>query len=105
MQRQLSEREGQLREKAEEHKKLVEMTVVSKKEEGREESSSSPLASIGKRCLGEKHQEMIQSQSIAIGELRKKMNDLISTSPPGVLSRRERERERERERASVHHPV
>lgn len=81
---QLSEREGQLKEKMEEHARLLKM--MEKWKEEKEEKASVPLAGVGKRCIGEKHQDTIQSQAVAISELRRKIHDLVSASPPGKES-------------------
>ena len=83
---QLSEKEGQLKEKVEEHARLLKM--MEKWKEEKEERTSVPLTGVGKRCLGEKHQDTIQSQAVAISELRRKIHDLVSANPPG---KRERE--------------
>ena len=52
---------------------------------GREEASS-PLSSIGKRCLGEQHEKVISSQQHALIDMRKKVNDLMTNKPPGTMS-------------------
>ena len=46
---------------------------------------SNSLVSIGQQCLGENHEKVINSQQHAINDLRKKMNDLMISKPPGLL--------------------
>ena len=46
---------------------------------------SNSLVSIGQQCLGENHEKVINSQQHAINDLRKKMNDLMISKPPGLF--------------------
>lgn len=40
------------------------------------------LVAMGHRCLGENHQQIIQSQCHALRDMRRKINDLMTAKPP-----------------------
>ena len=61
--------------------KSIDVALSNEKEE--KESVTTPLMSVGKRCLGEQHDKVISSQQHAIVELRKRVNDLMTDKPPG----------------------
>ena len=93
---QLSEARGQLKERGDLIQQInQEKAVLLKRVSGQAESpgqdgaeegvSTSPLSSVGKRCLGEQHDKVISSQQHTIIELRKRVNDLMSNKPPGSI--------------------
>lgn len=43
----------------------------------------SALAGLGRRCVGESHEQVIRSQGYALADLRKKIDQLMTTNPPG----------------------
>ena len=66
---------------------LQEDQTPSLREEQEEEeqgrSSSDTLVAMGHRCLGDNHQKVIESQRHALHDMRRRMDDLMMTHPPG----------------------
>ena len=42
------------------------------------------LTTVGRRCVVKGHEQAIKMQGFALSDLRKKIEQLISTNPPGV---------------------
>ena len=62
-------------------------THLPKEEEEEEEEEDTPshvLVAVGHRCLGDNHQKVIDSQRHALHEMRRRIDELMKTHPPGT---------------------
>lgn len=53
------------------------------KEEEDEDTPPDVLVAVGHRCLGDNHQKVIDSQRHALHEMRRRIDELMKTHPPG----------------------
>ena len=81
--------EDELKQRVEEQNKLL--AAASTADAKTEETSSFSVLSIGQRCIGENHEQVIKSQGYALNEMRKKISELITTNPPGLITYTSRE--------------
>lgn len=75
--------QDELKQRTEEESKLLEKLATPPATSTDEASLSSSVVSIGQRCIGENHEQVIKSQSYALNEMRKRINELMTTNPPG----------------------